>query len=178
MESMIEMEGSDVLIVIAEVSVAFAGFAGIVAVFRQRALEEWAPVDAARFRFMVECSLTTILFALLPFVFHHLGASPTATWSACSALMAATIGGLLVISSLRMRWALLQTPSYHPALMRFVQAVSLLTLGLLVLNALRIGFTAEFGPYLAALAWVLGASGINFFRLLLFGVGRGHSSRE
>ena len=47
-----------------------------------------------------------------------------------------------------------------------------------MLNALRIGFTAEFGPYLAALAWLLVGSGINFFRLLLFGVGGNRSSRE
>ena len=172
------MEGSDVLIVIAEVSVAFAGFAGIVAVFRQRDLEEWAPVDAARFRFMVECSLATILFALLPFVFHHLGASPTATWSACSALMAAAVVCLLVIASLRMRRVRSQTSGFNTALLRFLQAGSLLMLALLVLNSLRIGFTGEFGPYLAALAWLLVASGVNFFRLLLFGVGRGHSSRE
>jgi hypothetical protein len=59
-----------------------------------------------------------------------------------------------------------------------MQAGTVLTLALLVLNVLRIGFTAEFGPYLAGLAWLLVGSGINFFRLLLFGVGRGHSSRE
>jgi branched-subunit amino acid transport protein AzlD len=175
---MVEMKGSDVLIVIAEVSVAFAGFAGIVAVFRQRDLVEWAPLDAARFRFMVECSLMTVLFALLPFVFHHLGASPTATWSACSGLMAAAVAGLLTIASLRMRRVRSQTPGFNAALMRCMQAVSLLTIALLVLNALRIGFTAEFGPYLAALAWLLVASGINFFRLLLFGVGGNRSIRE
>ena len=175
---MIEMEGSDVLIVIAEVSVAFAGFAGIVAVFRQRDLEEWAPVDAVRFRFMVECSLMTILFALLPFVFHHLGASPTATWSACSGLMAAAVTALLVIASFRIGYLRSEASGFSPALLRFVQAGTLLTLALLVLNALRIGFTAEFGPYLAALAWLLVASGINFFRLLLFGVGGSRSSHE
>jgi hypothetical protein len=172
------MEGSDVLIVIAEVSVAFAGFAGIVAVFRQRDLAEWAPVDATRFRFMVECSLTTILFALLPFVFHHLGASASITWSACSALMAAAVVGLLISGSFSVRYLRSQASGFSPALLRFLQAGTLLTLALLVLNALRIGFTAEFGPYLAALAWVLVGSGVNFFRLLLFGVGRGHSSRE
>jgi hypothetical protein len=43
---------------------------------------------------------------------------------------------------------------------------------------MRIGFTAEFGPYLAALAWLLALSGLNFFRLLLFGVGGSRSSRE
>jgi hypothetical protein len=66
----------------------------------------------------------------------------------------------------------------NPALLRFLQAGTLLTLALLVLNALRIGFTAEFGPYLAALAWLLVGSGVNFFRLLLFGVGGSRSSHE
>jgi hypothetical protein len=172
------MEGSDVLIVIAEVSVAFAGFAGIVAVFRQRDLEEWALLDAARFRFMVEFSLTTILFALLPFVLHHLGASPTVTWSACSALMAATVAGLFVIAAFRLRRVRSQGSGFSPALTRIVQTGTLLTVVLLVLNALSIGFTAEFGPYLAALAWLLALSGLNFFRLLLFGVGGSRSSRE
>jgi hypothetical protein len=175
---MVEMEGSDVLIVIAEVSVAFAGFAGIVAVFRQRDLADWAPVDANRFRFMVECSLTTILFALLPFVFHYLGASATATWSACSALLAAVFAGLFVIAVLRVRRVDLQAPGFSLAVTRFLQAGTILTFILLVLNALRIGFTAEFGPYLAALAWTLAASGVNFFRLLLVGVSGGQSGRD
>jgi branched-subunit amino acid transport protein AzlD len=127
---------------------------------------------------MVECSLMTILFALLPFVFRHLGASPTATWSACSGLMGAAVACLLVIASLRMRRVRSQTPGFNTALLRFLQAGSLLMLALVVLNSVRIGFTGEFGPYLAALAWLLAVSGLNFFRLLLFGVGGSRSSNE
>ena len=77
-----------------------------------------------------------------------------------------------------MRYLRSQASGFSSALLRFMQAVTLLTIALLVLNALRIGFTAEFGPYLAALAWFLVASGINFFRLLLFGVGGNRSSHE
>jgi hypothetical protein len=178
MESMNELEGSNVLIVIAEVSVAFAGFAGIVVVFRQRHLEEWAPVDVNRFRFMVECSLTTILFALLPFVFHHLGTSQTVTWAACSGLLAAAVAGLFVIAVFRIRRVRSQAPGFSVAVTRFLQTGTILAFILLVLNAMRIAFTAEFGPYLAALVWTLVASGINFFRLLLFGVGGSQSTRR
>ena len=175
---MVEIEGSNVLIVIAEVSVAFAGFAGIVSVFRQRELAAWAPVDANRFRFMVECSLTTTVFALLPFVFHYLGAPATATWSACSGLMAVATAVIFVDGTLRVRRVGFQAPGFSVALTRFTQAGTILTFMLLSLNALRIGFTAEFGPYLAALAWILAGSGIMFFRLLLAGVGGNQSNRD
>ena len=80
------MQGADVLIVFAEVAAAFAGFAGVVVVFGRRD-RAWAPNDALRFRFMLENSLFTVAFALLPFLFHHLGASPRLTWGTCSGLL-------------------------------------------------------------------------------------------
>jgi hypothetical protein len=165
------LQGSDILIVIAEVAAAFAGFAGIVSIFRHRASGAWDPPDAYRFRFMVELSLCTVAFALLPFIIHHFGVAPRVVWSSCSALLGLMYVALLVLGRIRARH-LRGGPGVkiHRGLMTFAVSGAIVSLVLLVLNALRIGFDGEFGPYLAGLAWLLAISGIMFLRLLLLGI--------
>ena len=57
-------EPSDVLLTLAEVAVAFAGFASIVAVFQVRWTRNEMPFDLFRFWVMLAFSLATLLFAL------------------------------------------------------------------------------------------------------------------
>ncbi len=86
------MQGSDVLTVIGEIGVALAGFSGIVVALRQRSVESWSPTEVLRLRFMLYGSVSTVVSALLPFVPHHLGASPVLTWSVSSLLLAVLLG--------------------------------------------------------------------------------------
>lgn len=82
------MEAAEALSVLAEVSVAFAGFSGIVTVFRRRNPGDWSRLDRYRFRFMVEFSLATLTLSLAPFFVSELGLSGRALWRACSVLLA------------------------------------------------------------------------------------------
>jgi hypothetical protein len=66
----------------------------IVVIFRHRDIAPWAPQDVFRFRFMVECSLYMLAFALLPFVVYHLNAPQRLVWASCSALLGAVGVGL------------------------------------------------------------------------------------
>jgi hypothetical protein len=173
-----DLKGSDILIVIAEVAAAFAGFAGVVSIFRHRGSGAWEPPDAYRFRFMVELSLCTVAFALLPFIVHHFGVPPRVLWSSCSALLGFMYVALLVLARIRARH-LRGGPGVeiHRGLMTFAVGGAIVGLVLLALNALQVGFVGEFGPYLAGLAWLLTISGIMFLRLLLLGI-RGPDSSE
>ena len=56
--------GFDILTVLGEIFVAFAGFTGIVAVLGQRSEGTWRPVDIIRFQGLLEASLAGLLFAI------------------------------------------------------------------------------------------------------------------
>ena len=67
------MHAAEVLTVLAEISIALAGFAGIVVALRQRGLHEFEPHELVRFWFMLGVACELLFFALLPFLFHHAG---------------------------------------------------------------------------------------------------------
>jgi hypothetical protein len=74
------LEHSDLLLTIAEVSIAFAGFASLVTLLGRRGAEHELPLDVARLRGMILTSLLALAFSLFPFLPHMLGASPQAVW--------------------------------------------------------------------------------------------------
>jgi hypothetical protein len=86
----IALEPNEALQTIAEVGVALAGFASLVAVFRRRPDEVWAPRALAGLRFMIELSLCAVLFAILPFCLVATGLGEEETWLvSCLALAVA-----------------------------------------------------------------------------------------
>ena len=65
MESIVN-ENLDVLLSVAEVSVAFAGFAGIITAVVSNNSAGWDPGNASRFRLMIFSSLSAIVASLMP----------------------------------------------------------------------------------------------------------------
>ena len=59
----------DVLLSIAEISVAFAGFSGIITAVVGRDGSDWDQGNLSRFRLMIFSSLSAIVASLLPFAF-------------------------------------------------------------------------------------------------------------
>lgn len=88
---------------IAEVGVALAGFASLVAVFRRRREDVWGPRALAGLRFMIELSLCAALFAILPFSLVALGLGDDGTWLVSALGLAGAYGVLLVLNVLRSR---------------------------------------------------------------------------
>jgi hypothetical protein len=70
----------DFLFTVAEVAVAFAGFAGLVTVLTQRLAKTEREFDIVRFRDMLLLSLIAAAFSLLPTLPSAFGASDEATW--------------------------------------------------------------------------------------------------
>ena len=62
-------ENLDVLLSIAEISVAFAGFSGIITAVVGRDGSDWDQGNLSRFRLMIFSSLSAIVASLLPFAF-------------------------------------------------------------------------------------------------------------
>lgn len=136
---------------IAEVGVALAGFASLVAVFRRRRDEAWSPRALAGLRFMIELSLSATLFSILPFSLAAFGLGDTATWTFSNLALALAFGILLTLNFQRSRRISSQGIGHRQPL----QATSGLVLGsvialLLVLSALDL--VVSRGPAIFVLA--------------------------
>jgi hypothetical protein len=132
------MEHRDVLQTIAEVAATFAGFTGVISVFgRTGDSNEW-PLQGARS--IIEASLATILFALLPFVIHGFGADSQATWRISSGcFLALVVGG----------------------------AVGGAMCALLLANLLGFSLGSPATVYLAALLGPLTVAGLTFLQMVV-----------
>jgi hypothetical protein len=87
---------------IAEIGVALAGFAALVAIFRQRE-SGWTAAAVSGLRFMVELSISLIILALLPIPVYLLGMRAPDLWVTCSSICAVVSVSLFTLNALRIR---------------------------------------------------------------------------
>jgi hypothetical protein len=162
------MEGEGVFLTIAEVSVAFAGFSGVVGIFRRRSVGEWQSGDIVRFWQMLEVSLSALIFSFLPFVFHHVGLSAAYTWAVCSCLLAFGSSVQMGRAALRTWKAAKTDDTVSLSYMVLFLFIGVIVALLQVANAMGIIFNRTVGPYLFGVFWQLSLACILFWRLLKF----------
>lgn len=162
------MQAEQALAVLAEVSVAFAGFSGIVSVFRHRRPDQWSDLDRFRFRFMVEFSLATLVLALLPFFLAELGLSERGVWSVSSVVLCGGALFYLARSALRVHRLVQAGEPVSHGLAWVSIGVGIGVTVSAFLNALGL-FARPSGVYLAGVGGCLFVSSAMFARLLLAG---------
>jgi len=157
-------EHSDLLLTIAEISIAFAGFASVVAAFSRFRLEAEAAIF--RVRLMVIVSLSTLLFALLPLLPPKFGASEAASWQ-----ISAMIIAVIIIALSLWAWRRLK-PLYSIGLIHTqkITAVWYTCTAILIagLIASAVGLLAELAPaiYLSTLFFGLVLCSFYFIMLI------------
>jgi len=82
------------LLTVAEVSVAFAGFASLITVLAKQNASDWSEGNVVRFYTMIFHSLFSTLFALLPFSFLAFEIDPLTAWKYSGAVL----GGYLSLN--------------------------------------------------------------------------------
>jgi hypothetical protein len=160
----------DLFFVLAEVGVAFAGFAGLVTVLaaRGRRSAERAALDLVFLHTVLATSLSVVAFALLPPSLVELGVEPETALRACAALfLAASIG--------YGSWAGPRAYSAYKAANERPPWTWRLNIGLamiqwVVLALCALGFVPS-AFYLGAVLFFLYLSGSSFFRVFM-SVGR------
>lgn len=160
------MQTTDALSVLAEVSVAFAGFAGIVTAFRRRTPDQWNALDRFRFRFMVEFSLVTLLLSLLPFFVLAFDVAEATVWQLCSVPLAAGALAYLLRSALEVRRLFVRGLPVSRSLVAITFATGAAIASTSLLNALR-QFSRPAPVYLAGVGGCLFVCSAMFARLLL-----------
>lgn len=149
---------SEVLLIgIATLGVTLAGFAGVVAVFRQD--DTWTDVHTFRLRVLVRNSLGVMFMSLLPLVFLSGFGDERAAIGAASASSAAWM--LLTLIQLQRQWLRISTFRVPANLMS--TSVAILATALFGLNAIALD---RAWPYVTALCLVLLTAALAFQRMI------------
>ncbi len=70
---------TDTLTAIAGISIAIAGFSGVIVALTGRSVESFGPVERLNFRILLQVSALTLLFSLLPLILHR-AFEPVMAW--------------------------------------------------------------------------------------------------
>ena len=163
------LHGSDVLTILAEIFVAFAGFTGIVAALGQRSDGMWRPIDVIRFRGLLEASLAGLVLSVLPFSFYYFGVADTNTWRFGSAFMAIYIVfGLFKVFRRHQKLRANDDPDFVPGARLLLLILAIPVVAVLTLNTLGIGLHHTFSGYLVGLIYTLIMCCTMFILLLRF----------
>ena len=166
------MDHRDILLTLAEISVAFAGFSGVVAVFGRRDPGTWSFADRVRFFMLVHASLSSLLLCIVPFGLLALNVAEASVWRSLSALIVLNI---IVVGFLFIRRFLAASSSERAEFTLIVFPVFFAILAaVLVLNIYNVAVGATFGRFLVTLIFLLAYSSFLFARMLVsaFGAGR------
>ncbi|MFT7289501.1 MAG: hypothetical protein ACI87W_003636 [Halieaceae bacterium] len=159
------MDIFELLMMGVEVSIALAGFAGIIATFQFTGSENINRGRVGALTVIVQFSLFPALACSLALCLKTFEVSGEQLWVVCSWFGAAIYSYAMYGTAKAMRGALTTTASR----MIFVvlQGVGVLIIGLNVFNALGIVFQNEPGPYIVGVLYGLAVASFMFARLLL-----------
>jgi hypothetical protein len=159
------VEGSDALFIVAELAIAFAGFASLATVIGRRHGGDRPEIDALRLRNMLEASLLVAALALFPLLPFYANVSSEGVWRSSSSLL-----GVIVpfLGLLHMRRLGSFREVHRPSVLYLVVQGLLLGSATVGLWCNAFGFLPDFqqGAYFWGLFALLIYSGILFVRLV------------
>jgi hypothetical protein len=165
------MVSTEVLIGLADVSVAILGFSGLIHIFHPNP-NEWAARRSA-LSANIKLAAGALVFAILPLPFLEAGFTSEYIWASCSlffGLASITIVGWHIFD-LRRRMVNGEY-FYIPATVPFTMVMTIITV-VLLLNTFGVYFERSYTPYLSCLSvWVVG-SAWSFGRMIHFSVFHG-----
>lgn len=157
------MPESDILLTVAELSVAFAGFATLAGVLGKPRSAEAAFMNAARLRGMLESAVMALTFSLFPLVPALFGIDPTASWRLSAV-------GFLAANGTRQYFLFRRLPGIRASGASTVWLSIILvaqTVSSLVLAGVIVGFFGESAgaAYVLSLFIALFSAAVFFLRL-------------
>jgi hypothetical protein len=157
---------TETLHVVAELAVAFAGFASLVSILGVRRGRDAPEIDALRLRGMLETSLLVAAFALVPILAHESGLAVTLAWRVSAGCFAFSVACVFIVQKRRQKAATPATgyraPHYFTATIYCVLSVCV---GALLGTTLGVLQNASFAYGLGLFAFLVYA-GLLFARLV------------
>ena len=162
------MRAEDVLITLAQIAAAFAGFGGIVGALGVRSIGELSLATRFRFGNLLVMSIGAALFALVPLVLDLAGVETALVWALSSAVLGLFTLGHVVVGRRRARRAF----SLNPRLLR--RWMQVLSVGVHICicvaqlaNVLGWPFGRSGMAYVSSIFALLVLAGIQFVLLAL-----------
>ena len=159
------MEVFDILLVCIEVSIALAGFAGVIATYQINNVTRIRRGTVAALSVIVQFSLLAALACVIPLLLHTFGVQGETLWVICSGAGAILVAIMAYSSASSMKGAITKTSSR--VLYQLLQGFGALFILANILNAFDLAFHREPGPIIAGIVYALIVAGIMFSRLLL-----------
>jgi hypothetical protein len=155
-----------VLNTLAEVAITFAGFSGVVVVFRLRGAHSWSPTELRILWLLIGDSLLVLFFSLLPFPLAIANWSHDVLWGFCNTLLGSwfIVGNLLALRGERRDRAaqqLITVPVITPIF--YVVVIVALVMGIaLWLSALDLLISRGQAVYVLGLIVLLAFAAVEF----------------
>ena len=151
---------------IAELSIALAGFTGVVVALGRRGQGEWAAVERARLESLLQAAVGGVVFSIAPSVALSAGVSDDTIWRVGNAVLCVVhaLGALRFLRQIGPEtW---QRGEPERILIVLLPIPAVLILGQF---SVAVGILSGFGPffYLATLLWVLVVGLLQFVFLLI-----------
>ena len=159
------MSAPDQLLTLAEVSVALAGFAGIIATFQTRGESRRSRGDVLGLTTMVTMSLMVAAMSAIPLAILNFGLSESVVWAATSAVLATLYVVFLIY--IRSRMVNVKMTGANRLIILCWWAYNFLIVFALLSNIAGSDSQRQYGIYFIALLNPLLFSGYMFVRLLL-----------
>jgi hypothetical protein len=155
---------AEVLLTIAELSVAFAGFSGIVATFGRRDPRHWSVPDRYRFRALIETSLAAALLALLPSGLAIAPLEPARVWQ-ISSLVVATYTVVSYLASYR-RYRSMLSQATSDASRPLMAGIVVCDVGIVALSLYNVLGAKTAWPLVLSLMLLVAQAAFFFARML------------
>jgi hypothetical protein len=160
-----KMEVFDILLVGVEVSIALAGFAGVIATYQINDVTRVRRSVVGALTVIVQYSLLAALVCAIPLLLHTFGVKGGTLWVISSVIGAIFMACAAYGSARSMRGAIAKKSSW--LLFVLLQGLGALVTLAMILNAVDLVFHREPGPVVAGIIYALSVAGYMFSRLLL-----------
>jgi len=161
------MEPSAALSASAQIAVAIAGFAGIVAVFRSGSVHEWGPVEKFWLRLLLTNSIVPLAFSMVGLLLLTVAPVQTSLWRWCSAIAA---GFLFPYAAMIIK----NLVRFAPGQLSAAGGTSLTSYGLFalliavcLLQLFNVAAMGAFWPFFVAIVAMLLGAMYQFVRLVI-----------
>ena len=159
------MESLDTLRLGVEASIAFAGFAGIVATFQFGGSKKVSRIGVFGLTIILQFSLIAALVSSVPLLLHSFGAKNSTLWALSSAVVVIVLAAAGYLQGAVAAKSVKNIKFYREFLL--IQCITILMILMNLLNVLDYFFHRGPGPVIATVLWGLCIAGVSFSRLLL-----------
>jgi hypothetical protein len=165
------VDGSDVLIVIAELAVGLAGFSGVVVTLGRRSSAPWQQDEKLRFNQLLGFALGCAFFAILPLALMLSPLQVETIVQVCGIPAALLFGAIVTTTVVRIsRLNDELRANFNVAFSAFLFVGTLCICGVGLVNAFGVFTPPSVWLYVIVLVWALLVSGLQFLRIVILGM--------